>query len=172
MDSFGFRMEIVELIDSIKAEMDSEIDRLREEVKNLRERVNWKSSEEEKPPKDGTKFLAYVNICVEENRGKIPGVFKTDYKICWREGDFWKTDDPKKGFQILKWMEIVKPKEEKIPEWKRLELCCENLYKSTQDPFPQENPSILMFSPNEFFVMHIEDRINFCPWCGMKFNNE
>jgi hypothetical protein len=105
-------MEIVELIDSIKNEMDNEIDRLREEVKNLSERVNLKSIEEEK-----------------------------------------------------------------IPEWKRLEWCCENLYKSTLEEYSTDggypqNPSILQGDDNSLFVGHVEDRITFCPWCGMKLNNE
>lgn len=143
---------------------------------NLGERVKWKSKEEEVPPKDGTKFFAYVSICIEENRGCVPGKFRNDYKICWFKDGFWRTDDQKEGFQILKWMKFPIP-EEKIPYWKKQGWCCENLYNSTLEKYSESNgyptnPGVLQGDDNSLFIGKIQERINLCPWCGEYVNKE
>lgn len=130
---------------------------------NLGVRLNWKSKEEEFPPHDGTKFLAYVSICVKENIGHIPGTFKNNYKICWFEDGFWRSDDKDQSFQILQWIKIPEPKK---PKWKQLNLCCEIFFENVD------------CEEDVYTIENITEVLKFCPWCGRscdknrKINNE
>ena len=134
--------------------------------------VKWKSREEEIPPKDGTKFLAYVNICIKENTVNLPGIFKKEYRICWFEDKFWRSYDQEKGYQILNWALLPSPPI-KTPRWEKLGWCCENLYNFYMPKYSESNnPGVLMGDDNSLFVGNITERINICPWCGENINNE
>lgn len=75
----------------------------------------------------------------------------------------------------LKWMKIPSA-EEKMPDWKEFGMCCENLYNSTKEEYsgsgeyPMSAP-ILRGDDNGLFIGEINDRLEFCPWCGKEVNN-
>lgn len=130
---------------------------------NLGTRVEWKSIEDQTPP-DG-KFIIYSDgillHCVGRYCANEENPMPSSTFLPWSRAKYW--------------MLLPEPPI-KTPRWKQLGWCCENLYNSTNKEYSMdsgypENAPMLMDERNQLYIGKIDDRIEFCPWCGKEVNN-
>lgn len=150
----GFLCKITGNLIEIKEDLKNMNNPIR--ITNLRENVY---SLKYTLPKDGKKILI-----------KLKYIKDTWKEVRWsKEYSAWECEDNTyKDNEIELWMKIpITP----IPKWNQLGWCCENLYNSTNKEYNMdtgypENAPVLMGDDNSLFIGNVQDRINFCPWCG------